>query len=160
GMPAQHYPRICKDTCERWSEASGVQEAGLPVPLTLCASCPHSKGETMCSYMRLRAEAKTSPHLVVTSHRAALDPTDMLGSRDAALFVFSDPQETLHPTEIVPVAPCSDDHSISGQFLSGIEALETAARLIPQILDCSELRCREEIFWRRIENLACQVEEA
>ncbi len=159
-LEARAYPKLCKDTCLRWSVAANVEAVGLPVTMILCQSCPHREGSFICDYMKMRAEAEAAPHLIVTGTRASIDPAERLGHRDAALFVYASPVDVLHPTQNVHVERDSGYRKYPCRFNTGLHTLKWAAMWIPEIFASIEMRCPAKTFWGWVHELAHQIEVA
>ncbi len=162
GLAAEAYPKLHRETCRVWDDGPGdAAAAGLPVAALFCPTCPHRQGADVCPFARDRQAAEAAPHLVLTSHRAALDPAARVANRDAVLFVQSHPSETLHPARDVRVG---DDGYTSGHpawASESLRLLDAAAETIITLVETlGEAVVGPGDYWPWVRRLARAADDA
>lgn len=162
GLDAAAFPQMNNDTCTVWHDGpESAAATGLPVASLFCPSCPHRNGPNTCAFIKQRHAAECAPHLVLTSHRASVNPADSVGNRDAVVFVHSHPADTLHPVRSVAVGDNDDRSSDPAWESESLRLLHAAADTI--IWASEELADRSvhlDAFWPWVQRIAIDVNAA
>jgi hypothetical protein len=66
GVTVVPYPKLAKDTCEKYTEAKAVMKRGLAFQLALCPECAFRDD---CPYRAQRLQAEEAQHAVATQAR-------------------------------------------------------------------------------------------
>jgi len=162
GLDAVAFPQLNNDTCTVWHDGPATAAAtGLPVASLFCPTCPHRNGPNTCAFIKQRHAAECAPHLVLTSHRASVNPAERVGDRDTVVFVHSHPADTLHPVRSVAVGDNDDRSSDPAWESESLRLLHRAAdTIIWASVELADRTVHLEEFWPWVQRIAIDVNVA